>query len=1331
MAERDPLHQPSVNARGLETGIVSLNPPLLPYEKDLISILGCTEEEYRDLVRFALLKARTRPAEYDHIPEIVNDPVTAIVVNLVVGLALTAVSALLRPETPEIEQPEQRTTRQGNLSNQIGPSRFNQTSSFDGFASLVDYGAPVPIPFGKIGEGADGARTGGLVLAGSLVWSRAYSEGNYQRVKLLYTLGEWSPAVPKKRGVWLGTTSLSALGNSDFALYWKSQEGENRIKAQNLLTGSRGTPDAGDPETQNETFIAPVDGTIEGPGFCMAYNPNSASRFGQFNPIRNGTAHRLNWEVISIPQNILRQEDKDFLDGDEYDDDEQDKVRNARVKRLKNGGEFSTIVGFQANEQYAGQPGVGRAYSSQTGLVAYAKPGGDWIGVEEKIPFLEVAKDWRVRFRIHNNDFTELEDTEFMFQNLLKGKPSDYGMDFEDVRASADSRRSRADDLMVLGSQWMIGQTIWVVTERSNYAWDPTGDSVIATLKCVGSVGSASRIGIPGQRAVKEPLGGYEGPWIETFAGPKPDFVSANGFNTKKYCGAAFWNICRYEVASARMIREADTIEFGIKSTVWNRANGLCNFNGILRPKVMSSNDSDDITLNTPVMNRYFARTSCFSVWVRPVAEFQTDETDESQPWVRIQQVFCVTGDSPRAMYNYIRVRPRVKGRYEFRFIPRTGSDIATNSNPDAEFIQLSANAGVLGEDYSTAYGSFRLTVNGRKIFCREVLFSSELVTKPKQAIVRPPVDSTIPTAIANYNWVGDPGLLSYYKNAWLTEFLGSAFNKPVGFTGSATTVHFKPRGSGPDDDGYIKVRIQATVTTQTGLKHFQQYGTYNNWAGNGSGISFTVIQDSSTRGQWKKDDKFAIRVPISPGNPYRSQGFNSVQAEFIVTAVRTQAPDPGRDPEPSNGERFFELATQVADCSHYDEVEKSCDSGPEHELVYVNEAVSEATDEGDAGIPQYTDLAMLGLSVKSGPQITSVEQPRVWLNGGILVERLTTNGVEGVSNLFSDLLYYLMTNKSQGVGEVVPEELVDRDSFAETGKFLLQNKIHCNGVIENAQNIRSIATNQSAKNLCIFTIKNGVFGMQPALPIDSSYAISTSPITPAQIFSKGNILDGSFRLNYQNAEDLRKVGYSVRWRFTPAYELPEERTAVIYFADENKPDLIEDLDLTQFCDNEAQALMVARFTLATRRFTDHRIEFQTTPEIIGVEPGSYIRVMTEEIDFNVAYSLVVNADMTFSSARTIADGTYSAYIYRSGATDVTEQEIKIENQKLTDPTLAGAIISVFTTSESDGIYQVQELTIDESGIVSVSAVVVPTKDDLSSEIAYYTVTPGEFEVEK
>ena len=1283
-------------------------------------------------MRFALLKARTRPAEYDHIPDIVNDPIS-IIVSIVVGVALQAASALLRDDpTPVQQENEETRVGQERLSNQIGPSRFNQTSSFDGFASLVEYGKAVPIPFGKMGEGADGKRTGGLVLAGSLVWSRAYSEGTYQRIKLLYTLGQWTPAAPKKRGVWLGTTSLSALGSSDFALYWKSQEGENRIKAANWIqdAGSRGTPDAGDPETQDETFIAPVDGTVEGPGFSQVYNPNSASRFGQFNPIRNGTSHRLNWEVISILQNILRKEDKDFLDQDEYEDDEQEAVRRARAKRVKNGGEFSSVVGFQANSDVAGQPGVGRAYSSQTGLVAYAKPGGDWIGVEDKIPFLDVDVDWHVRFRIHNNDFTELDDTGYMFQNLLKGKPEDYGLDHEDVRASADSRRSRADDLMVLGSKWMIGQTIWVVTERSNYAWDPLGDPVIVTLKCKGAVGP-SRIGIAGQRAVKEPLAGYEGPWIERFAGPKPDFVSDNGFNTKKHCGAAFWNICRYEVASVRMIRAADTIEFGIKSTVWNKANSLCNFNAILRPKVQADRDMDNINVTTPFMNRYFKRTSCFSIWVRPVAQFQDNEDDESQPWVRINQVLCVTGDSPRAMYNYIRLRPRTPGRYEFRFIPRTGSDIATNSNEGAIFFQLSTNGEAIAQDFSTAYGVFRLTANGNKVTREQVLLCSEMVTKPKQAVVLPPVDTKTPTSITNYLWSNNAGSDQFPKNAWLHEFLGSAFNKPVGFVGRSTVVHLKRRGSGTQDDGYIKVQIQATVNTQAGPKHLQNYGTYNNWAGNGSQIVFTVLADDpETRGQWEINDVFTITANISSSNPYRRWGYSQVNAAFRVTNVRTNTPSGGGIQDPTNGERFFELATQVSDCSHYDEIEKSCDSGPEHEISYVVEAVSESTDDGDDGIPQYEDLAMLGLSIKSGPQVTSIEQPRVWINGGVLVERLTTNGVKGVSNLFSDLVYYLLTNQSQGVGEVVPSELVDRDSFAKTGQFLLQNKIHSNGVVESIGNIRDFVTSHAGKHLCIFTIKNGIFGMQPALPIDSGNGISTGPVPIDQIFTKGNILEGSYSMSYKNAEERREIAYAVRYRTMRSYELPEETTAVVRFAG-TEPKVIEDLDLTQFCDNEAQALMVARYALAAQRFVDHSIEFQTTPEVVGVEPGGYIRVMTEEIEFDASLSLVVNNDLSFKSARQIPDGKHSAFVYKSGEPDAVEREIEIKNQRVTDPSLAGAIVSVFSASLSDSIYQVQEITIDENAIVSITAIVVPTEGDNSSTVAKHTVTPSLFEVVK
>ena len=91
----------------METSIIALDPPLLPYEKDLIEILGCREEEYRELLRFAQLHARPRPAEYAHIPEVNNEAATIIAVaSLVIGLATTAVSVLLRPETRRSNSPK-------------------------------------------------------------------------------------------------------------------------------------------------------------------------------------------------------------------------------------------------------------------------------------------------------------------------------------------------------------------------------------------------------------------------------------------------------------------------------------------------------------------------------------------------------------------------------------------------------------------------------------------------------------------------------------------------------------------------------------------------------------------------------------------------------------------------------------------------------------------------------------------------------------------------------------------------------------------------------------------------------------------------------------------------------------------------------------------------------------------------------------------------------------------------------------------------------------------------------------------------------------------------
>ena len=1334
MVSGNPLHKPSGNESGLETSGHLFNPPLLPYEKDLISFLECSEEEYRSLLRYNNILRRVRPAEYEHIPDVVNDPVV-IITSIVIGLATTAVSSLLapKPEIPEAaEQKERKKIRQEQLPNDVGPSRFNQTSSFDGYAALVAYGVPVPIPFGKVGTDGDGLLSGGLVLAASLVWSRAYSYGSFQRVKCLYTLGEHIRPRPDVRGVWLGTQSASALGDADFALYWKSQSGENRIKAGNLIAGSRGTNDAGDPETQDETFVAPIDGIAGGlgPGFCMVNNPVSKAVFGQFNPLRNGTAHRLNWEVISAPFEALRDQNTD-------DENDKDAVRRKRAERIKNGGNRAGVLGLNGIGTYAGQPGMGRAYGTQMGLVAYARPGQGFIESADKVNKITgVAPGWRVKYRINSANFSGLDVTGYP-ENIQQGAPINWGIQHKDVTSAVDNQRVRADDLLVIGTKWLIGGTQWVLESRDppNQVWRPqrTNDDgavidpgivINAIFRCV-SVNGAPVIGIAGTRASTELLGGYEGPWIDYLMdGPPPSFISPEGFNTKKHCGAAYWNVVRYEVATARMPRISDTVEFGIRSEVWNQASGLCNFNAIPKPSELFLKDQDDLQVNTPTLSRYFKRTSCFSIFVRPIPQYE--EIGSAAPkWDRIPQVFCVTGDSPRAMYNYLRVRPRNKGLYEFRFVPRVGSDIAINSFEDAVFLRLNAVGEVIGEDFETDYGSFRITITGERVNRAAVLSNEELLTDPIPVYETPGGKTTIPTAIIWYAWGSTPEDPDWPKNAWLTQILGSPFGLSSGTVRSQTIVFTKVRGSGPEDDGTISITVSAAVQTQSGPKHLQTYGTNKNWMGNGSRVSFTVNQDASY-GQWASGDQFTITRDITSGNPYSNQNYTSVSFSFRVTSVIVEEREGTINL--NDGERAFELFSQVSDCSHYDEITKSCDAGPEHQLSYINYAISEGDDDGSGdGIPDYDDLAMLGLSLKSGPSIGAIEQPRVWVNGGIGVERLE-RGVFGISNLLSDLIYYLLTDKKQGLGDIIPEELVDRNSLAETSRYLLANKIYWNGVVESDVNFRSFATAQAQLSLCMFTVKNGVFGMMPALPVSSSMEISRSAVAAEGIFSAGNIIGGSFKLSFVPAEERRSTALQVRWRQTVPYELPEERTAIVQFNDEN-PEAIEDYDLTQFCDNRYQALLTTRYALAARRFIDHTVEFQTTPDAIGIQPGSYIRVLTEEAEFQNGLALKINEDMSIVSPEPVEDGTYRASVYLPGSEGVIETEIIIANQLVQNQQLRGSIASLFKVAPAQRFYQVSELTLGDDGIVNVTATFVPTRSDGSSEIAYYTRTPSAFKV--
>ena len=151
--------------------------PLLPYEWQLIGALGCTKEEYQQYKAEFYRRAKERGDAYAHIPDIRCDPVT-IAVNIIVGIALSAVSALLQPKP---SQPKQQKQRQSiNLGDDVGATRFNKSTQFDSVQEIARIGDVIPIMFGNYDSVE---KTGGLSMQPPLLWSRMYSFGSHQSFK--------------------------------------------------------------------------------------------------------------------------------------------------------------------------------------------------------------------------------------------------------------------------------------------------------------------------------------------------------------------------------------------------------------------------------------------------------------------------------------------------------------------------------------------------------------------------------------------------------------------------------------------------------------------------------------------------------------------------------------------------------------------------------------------------------------------------------------------------------------------------------------------------------------------------------------------------------------------------------------------------------------------------------------------------------------------------------------------------------------------------------------------------------------------------------------------
>jgi hypothetical protein len=1253
-----------------------------------------------------------------------------------------------------------------------------------------------------------------------------FSYGTQQGIKLLFVVGEQGLSAsnipqgiepPSLDGIFLGNAPLEASLANQFALYWRRNttlSGTGRVRAGNLLYGTRGTPSSGDPETANDVFSCPTGQARQDTGFSSAHSLSNNQAFGCYGSIPNGTGYRVNWRIVGIP--------KLTNDGDNYAryGDKNNVNHNERLKIAGISGPTSTDIEFRKKLQADGMPGLGRNYSRRMGIMAHNSLK---IAPSEGNRIVNVVVKDKIVFKISK---AQLPDTFFY---------SESGVTTSDINSALNEERIAADDALQLGELFMVGRTMWKVISRSIPQWRPEdGRSQFVTLECVEILGSP-RVGVVSEDALDR------------------DFlwdISPNQYGM----GPAYFPLQKVSVGVVRNNRACEVTEIGIKSRVFQRLNGLCNFQSLPTPARLTAAENDRVNLVSGTISTFTRRASGFTIYLRPTG----NEPGSSKPygWEPLGENFVIVGNQPVDVYNFLQIKHPTAGQWEFRFIPKNGADIGANDSEGTRYWQLNANtsidtassANILSSSYTTKYGVFTVTGVGQIVDKSAIRSNAELAQAPTVTLVTESgtnqaeqvlVNKLLPENDSNTEAISGSSVsnpVTYQVNpsnategfigAFSFELFGDADSSGIPLFSQATKVirhdltstrwvkiqytyerrplaagHWSGRnsffiirartvtGSSVNWQGVNFFVPTATISSGNpfrnppGSSTLQTVGevhtvtsripgpigirqgfleevhgparNFNVGTSRTSTVSYTegsrtielrltsvvevgtnqpsgetriwsaplvTINFLNTTTDWQVGNTFIVNRTISATNPFRVSG-TSVGMEFVINSLQQAAVK-----QVITAERIFETQSQYADVSFYGGlIEKSNANDSEHTIAYVNEIVSNPSE------PNYDRLTVCGLALKASRNFTAVDQLRMWLPTGIPVVRfhpdeggnlpLTSTARMGPSNLFCDLVYYLLTDQVAGLGVALgmtpsSPDLVDTGNLSKTARFLKTNKLFFDGAITSSSNFRAFVAETAPLFLCNFVISNGKFSLLPALPTTASGEISSQPVVIKQLFTAGNIVEETFQLEYLTAEERKPFKAVVRFREERPNQLPEERNIVVRWADENEYSPTESFDLTAFCTNRQHAELVGRFLLSIRKRVAHTVRFKTLPFGISLAPGDYIRVITEASPYNAARNGSIGASGEITSATDIANGTYSLVYYKLGEEDILEGTATVNNGVVLESKFYGSIFTIMEAVQSQNVYMVEQLTIEDDGTVLVSASEFPCDDRLVSLLA-------------
>ena len=985
-----------------------------------MDITGMSEEQYRWFVRECYKNQKLRPGE-----PVALEPATISLILTAVSILLSAAAMLLTPKPKDQEQktPEEETIEGQNV---VRRDRFAPKSGFDSFQNVVDMGSVVPIIYAKQ-EDIDGETYGGLRVNTNLLWSQVLSVGGGQFFRGIFLIGEGPLNLAEEQ---------LALGNNTLASYELVKDAEaGRITYYFEKDGGRinsgdyrrGVIVDNDPGAFSPGDIYQVD---DGPHFCQALQPSNQVEFGVYGHIGNNFGYKIGEPFIPITQWQAGSEDQ-------Y--------------------ERQT-----SNQKYAQGRKDSLTYTTRCGFIRIDRKDGSVVEGDEQNQSVDVGD--KLTYVIYP---TSEYDRVFREGNSTSGEEPESRLNNHDVATTIASIQRGFDENINVGALYKAGSAIVVCTER--------GDMFVSDVDFDGD-GSQ-------MEATFEVIEGGEGEldiWdVDSLNYQNTDNNAGNAtkdddFDTGKLCSKNS-QLFQLLVAAFSVERAFKTIEVGLQSNVGLKTSGVTNFNSLVAERAYISDEqggSDDEGIPDYSYQAYIdaefcggqepddngdmeaqdeayrkeilpgtysaadTRFSFFRIYHRDIGE----ETFEAS-----NHLYSIRSATGVDVYNFLRFKFDDSKRREFRFMPISSWEVR---NDIGSWDRLYA---------IDAHDSTERIVDENGYI---IEFTGALIDNPEEEFAvkafQPPEEREVEECTTREETVIDQEIDIVNPGQGYSAVGGVPIPDPDNAGGTLLVETYYPvtmvstTGQGENFTALVGVRAPETDPT------------------NGF-VAIVLIDpyDSSDLMGYVDGTQVRFQSDAAVGGGFGFVGRVSIR-DRVITECETVTlgnPQLGIAPPDDNvtgQESYVDGYARIAEAFIYDGVSTTA-SEPEHKISYINIITENETP------PQYDEMALVGLNIRSSKELRSLDQLSVYVQEGVID-----------SHLFPDVFYDLLTQDRYGTGEFFDEQQIDIDSFNAAATWTEARRYFFDGAISDKINLRTWGAERARDFLLDLSISSGQFTSNP-----------------------------------------------------------------------------------------------------------------------------------------------------------------------------------------------------------------------------------------------------------